>query len=101
MMIDLTGVASDLLVVNSANMKNGDNDGYKDENHGGIFISLAEFCINVISSPICGDSGGKVGGVSSKLICECVKSVCSGGMAFMFNFPSTEENFKGLTSVML
>ena len=38
---------------------------------------------------------------SSELVRDCVKYVCFGGMAFMSTCTSTQENFKGLTSVML
>ena len=38
---------------------------------------------------------------SSNIIRDCVKSICSGGMTFMPTCPSIQENFKGVTSVML
>ena len=50
---------------------------------------------------MCGNAGSKGGGGSSKLICDRLKSVCSGGMAFMSNCPSTQANCKGVTSVVL
>ena len=60
MMIDLTEVAGDLLVMNFATKENGDVHVDTDENDGGPFLSLSEFCINVISSPICGNEGARV-----------------------------------------
>ena len=75
MMIDLTDVNGDLLGLNAATKENGDNDGYTYENDGGTFISLSEFCINVLSSPIYGDAGGKGGWGYSNLICDCLKYV--------------------------
>ena len=100
-MKDLTEVSSELLGVNPVAKENEDNDGDIDENDGGPFVALSEFFINVLSSPICGNTGAKGGGGYSKIICDCVKSVCSCGMAFMSICPLTWENFKGVISVML
>ena len=94
-MIDLAEVAGDLLGVNSSAKDNGDNDGDTDENYGLPFVALSEFCINVLSSPICGDAGAKVGGRSSKLICDCVKSLCSGGMALHVQLYINSGIFQG------
>ena len=99
--IDLVEVAGDLLGVNADAKENCDDDGETYENDGGRFVAISESCINVLSSPICGDVGVKAGRGSSKLIHDCVKSVCSGGMAFMSTCPSNQENFKGVTSVIL
>ena len=87
MMIDLAKVAGDLFVVNAASKENWEDDGGTDENDGGIFVALSEFFINVLSYPICGNAGAKGGRRSFKLVIECVKSVCFGGMAFMSTCP--------------
>ena len=100
-MIDLEEVDGDLLDMNADTKENGDNDGDTDENYGGPFVSLSEFFINVLRYPIYGNTGAKGVGGSSKLICDCVKYVCSGLMEFMSTFPSTQAKFKGVTSVML
>ena len=83
MMIDLEEVAGDLLDVNDAAKDNGDNDGDTDENDSGPLVFLSEFCINFLSSPICGKTEAKGGRISYKLIHDCVKSVSSSGMAFI------------------
>ena len=87
MIIDLTEVSSDLLGVNADAKENGGNDGDTYENGGGPFVSLSEFCINVLSYPICTNSGAKVGRGYFKLVHDYVKSVCSGGMAFVSTCP--------------
>ena len=101
MMIYLAEVAGKLLSLNASAKENGNNDGNTDYNYGGPFVALSELCTNVLYSPICADAGAKGGGESSKIICDCVKSIFSGGMAFMSTFPSAQENFKGVTSVIL
>ena len=101
MMIDLVQVAGDLLGVNVTAKENGDYDGDTDENYGGPFFSLSKICINILSSPICGNEGANGGGVSSNLIRDCVKSVYVGGVVFMSTCPSTQVNLKRVTSVML
>ena len=98
MMIDLAEVAGDLLVVNDSAKENGVDNGDTDENDGAQFFALSEFCINVLSSPICSNAEAKGGGGSSKLVFECVKYICSGGMVFMSTCPLTQENFKVVTS---
>ena len=87
MIIDLAKVAGELLVVNASAKENGEDHGDTYENDGGPFVTLSKFCINVLSSPICGNAGSMGGGGSCKLIPDCVKSVCSGGMAFMSTCP--------------
>ena len=52
MIIYLIGVDGELLVIDYSSKKNGNNDGDTDENYGGPLVSLSEFCINVLSSPI-------------------------------------------------
>ena len=100
-MVDLEELNGELLGVNAAAKENGGDDGYTDENNNGPFIALSEFCIKILRSQICGDAGSKCCGGSSNIIHDCVKSVCSCEMAFMSTCPSTQENFMGVTSLML
>ena len=82
-MIDLEEVAGNLFGVNASTKENWGGGGNTDENDGGPLISLQEFCINVLSSPIFGDARSKGGGGYYHIISDCVKYVCSVGMAFM------------------
>ena len=100
-MINLVEVAGDLLGANAASKEKGDDDGDIYENDSGPFIALSEFSINIISSPICSNAWAKGGEGYSKLICDCLKPVCSGGKAFMYTCPLTQANLKIVTSVML
>ena len=101
MVVYLVAVDGDLLGVNAVPKENRGDDGDTDENYGGPFVFLSEFFINFLSSPIFGNAVAKGGGGYSRLIRDCVKYVCPGGTAFISTCPSTQENFKGLTSVML
>ena len=87
MIIDLTEVSGDLLGVNDDAKENGGNDGDTYENDDGPFVALSEFCINILSYPICSNAGAKGGLGYSKLVHDYVKSVCSGGMAFVSTCP--------------